>query len=82
MNEIFQPIVAGLDLTGHVGKFETDDGVVDKSLAKCLPLMCVFDGFLKTDTREADTLDDDADPFMIEVGHEHCKEVSDCAVDV
>ena len=65
-----------------MGKFETDDGVVDESFAKCLPLMCVFDGFFETDTREADALDDDANPFMIEVGHEYYKEVSDCAVNV
>lgn len=71
MDEILEPVVAGFDLPGHVGKFEPDDGMIDESLAKRLPLMCVLDRFFIADAGEADTLDDDADTLVVEIGHEH-----------
>ena len=72
VDEIFEPVVRGFDLAGHVRELHADDGVVDESLAKGLALVGVFHGFLIADAGEADTLDYYADAFMVEVCHDHC----------
>lgn len=70
-DEVLEPVVRGLDLAGHVGELEADDGVVDEALAEGLALVRVLDGLLVADAREADALDDDADALVVEVGHDH-----------
>jgi len=50
-----------------VCEFETDDRVVDEALAECLALVGVLDAFFVADAGEAETLDDDADTFVVEV---------------
>lgn len=54
-----------------MGEFQTDDGVIDEFLAKSLSLVSVFDGFLIAHPRKADTLDDDTNSLMVEVGHDY-----------
>lgn len=49
--------MCGLDFVCHVGNLVSDDGMVNQLLSKCLSLMCVFDGFLETDTSKAISLD-------------------------
>lgn len=44
--------------------------MIDELLAKSTALVRVLDGFFVTDPRKADTLDDDANAFMVEVGHD------------
>lgn len=51
-------------------ELETDDGVVDEFLAEGLALVGVLDGFLVADAGEAETLDDDAHAFVVEVRHD------------
>jgi hypothetical protein len=57
-------------LAGHVGEFHADDGVVDEFFAEGAALVGIFDGFFVADAREAEGLDDDADTFVVEVGHD------------
>lgn len=71
VNEVLQPVVRGLDLAGHVGEFEPNDRVVNELLAESAALVGVLDGFLVTDSGEADALDDDADALVVEVCHYH-----------
>lgn len=72
MDDVLEPIVASFNLTGHMSELETDDRVIDKTFAKCLSLVGVFDRLFVADTRETDTLDNDADAFVVEVCHDHC----------
>jgi hypothetical protein len=58
-------------LARHVCKLEADDGVVDEFFAKGAALVSVFDGFFVADAGEAETLDDDANAFVVEVGHDY-----------
>ena len=53
-------------------EFEADDGVRDQRDAKGAALVCVFDGFFVADSGEADALDNYADAFVVEVGHDDC----------
>lgn len=71
VDEILHPIIRGFDLAGHMCKLETNDGVVDQFLAEGAAFVGVFDRFFVANTREANALDDDADPLMIEVCHYH-----------
>lgn len=71
MDDVFKPIVACFDLAGHVGELETNNGMVDETLAECFSLVGVFDRFFIADAREPDALDDDADAFVVEVCHDH-----------
>ena len=49
-------------------KLQADNRVVDELLTKGLALGSVLDRLLEADAREADTLDDDANTFVIEIG--------------
>lgn len=51
-------------------KLETDDGVVDEALAKGLALVSILHRLLVADAGETDTLDDDANALVVEVGHD------------
>jgi hypothetical protein len=73
VDEVLEPVVRGLDLAGHVGELEPDDGVVDEFLAEGAALVGVLDGFFVADAGEAEALDDDADAFVVEVGHDDCR---------
>lgn len=57
-----------------MGEFETDHRVVDEPLAECLSFVGIFDGFFVADAGETDALDDDADAFVVEIGHDDCKQ--------
>lgn len=72
IDNAFQPGPGGLDLSGHVCELHADDGVIDELLAKGSSLVAVLDALLKADTGEAETLDNDTNTFVIEVGHDHC----------
>ena len=74
VNEVFHPVIRGLDLASHVGELETDDGVVDEFLAEGFSLVGIFDGFLVADPGEANALDDDAHALVIEICHDDCDE--------
>ncbi|RUS18240.1 hypothetical protein BC937DRAFT_89004 [Endogone sp. FLAS-F59071] len=69
IDELLHPRVGGLDLTSHVGKFLTDDWVINEALAKGLALVGIFKRFFEADAREARGLDRDAHTFVIEVVH-------------
>lgn len=45
--------------------------MIDELFAKSTALVRVLDGFFITNPRKADTLDDDANAFMVEVGHDN-----------
>mmetsp|Transcript_44986 Transcript_44986/g.74985 ORF Transcript_44986/g.74985 Transcript_44986/m.74985 type:complete len:324 (+) Transcript_44986:3-974(+) len=64
------PSVKGLDLSGHGGDLETDDGVLDQTLAKGLALHGVLDGLLEEDTGEAVGLDATGPAFVVKVVHD------------
>jgi hypothetical protein len=70
VDERFEPGVRGFDLACHVRELETDDGVFDELFAESAALVGVFYGFFVADAGEADTLDDDADTFVVEVCHD------------
>lgn len=57
-------------MASHEGKFHADDSVIDESLAKRLALVAVLDGFLVADTGETDSLDDDSNSLVVEVGYD------------
>lgn len=69
-DDVLQPVVGGFDLAGHVGQLHTDDRVVDQALAEGLALVGVLHGLFVANTGETDTLDDDADTLVVEVGHD------------
>lgn len=69
-DEVLEPVVAGLDLAGHVGQLQPDDRVIDQLLAEGAALVRVLDAVLVTHAREAQALDDDADALVVEVGHD------------
>lgn len=60
----------------HMCEFKTDDRVVDELLTESAALVGVFHSLFVADAGEADALDDDADTFMVEVGHDHYGDVS------
>ena len=70
VDEVLEPVVRGFDLAGHVCELETDDRVVDETLAESLALVGIFHRLLVADTGEAEALDDDADTLVVEVGHD------------
>lgn len=53
-----------------MSEFHADYGVIDEFLAECTAFVGVFDGFFVADAGETETLDDDADSFVVEVGHD------------
>ena len=53
-----------------MSEFKADDRVVDETFSECLSLVRILHALLVADTREANTLNDDADTFVIEVGHD------------
>jgi len=59
-----------------VGKLQANNRVVNQFLAERFPLIGVFDALFEADSRETEALDDDADPFVIEIRHDDCFEVS------
>ena len=59
-----EPGVRGFNLSVHVCQLQSNDGVLDQLLAECLALVGVFDGLFVADSREAQTLDDDADTLV------------------
>lgn len=71
VHEIFQPVVRSFDLASHVGQFQTDDWVIDESLAESAAFVCVLDRLLVTNSGEADALNNYADTLVVEVGHYH-----------
>jgi hypothetical protein len=50
-------------------EFETNDRVVDELLAKCTTLVGVLGGFFVADSAESQALNDYADSFVVEIGH-------------
>ena len=56
-----------------MSELEADYRVVNEAFAKCATLVSVFDRLLVADAGEAKALDDDADPFVVEVRHDHYK---------
>lgn len=64
----FEPGVRRLYLARHMCQFEPDDGMGDELLAESTPLVGVFDALFVADTGEANTLDDNANAFVVEVG--------------
>ena len=71
-DQVLEPVVRCFDLTGHVRQLETDDRVIDEFFAKGAALVGVFDGFFIADAGEAEALDDDPDPLVVEIGHDDC----------
>lgn len=71
VDDVLEPVVGGFDLARHFGELHPDDGVVDQLLAEGAALVAVFHGLFIADAGEADALDDDADAFVVEVGHDH-----------
>jgi hypothetical protein len=55
-----------------MGELQADDWVVNEFLAECAALVGIFHGLFVAHAREADTLDNDADSFVVEVGHYDC----------
>lgn len=51
-------------------KLHSDDRVVNELLAESAALVRILHAFFVADTREAETLDDDANALVIEVGHD------------
>lgn len=45
-------------------KLETNDGVIDELLPKCLSLVGIFDTFLEADSRKSQALNDDTNTFV------------------
>ena len=72
VDEVFQPVVGGFDLAGHVRELQANYGVVDEFLAEGFALVGVFHGFFVADAGEADALDYYADAFVVEVCHYYC----------
>jgi hypothetical protein len=70
VNNRLKPSIGCLDLTGHVGELETNDGVLNEFLAKRATLVSVLDGFFVANTGEAEALNDDAYALVVEVGHD------------
>ena len=54
-----------------MGELETNHGVRNEGFAEGATFVCVFGGFFVADAGEAETLDDDAYTFVVEVGHDH-----------
>lgn len=54
-------------------QFHADDRVFDQILAKGSALVGIFDRFFVADSGEPQTLDDDADPFVVEICHDHLR---------
>lgn len=58
-------------------QLHADDRVIDEFLSKRLALRRVLDTLLETDAREAQTLDDDPDSFVVEVCHDDLEALVD-----
>ena len=71
VDKILKPVVGGFDLACHMREFESNDGVVDKLFPESTALMGILHRLFITDSRKADALDDDSNPFVIEVCHHH-----------
>jgi hypothetical protein len=82
VNQLLHPCGRSLDLADHVCELETDDRVVDQSLAKGLTLVGVLDGLLVADTGEADALANDTHALVVEVGHDDLEALVDLAENV
>ena len=54
-----------------MSELEADYRVVDEAFAKGATLVSVLDRLLVADAGEAEALDNDADPFVVEVRHDH-----------
>ena len=52
-------------------KFEANDRVVDEAFSECFAFVGVLDGLFVANAGEADTLNDDADAFVIKVCHDY-----------
>jgi hypothetical protein len=70
VHQALEPSISSLDLARHLRELHADDGVVDELLAKGAALVGVLDALLVADARESHGLDDDADAFVVEVGHD------------
>ena len=53
-----------------MGELQTDDRVVYQLLPECAALVGVFYRFFVANSREADALDDDSDPLVVEICHD------------
>lgn len=71
VDQVLEPVIRGLDLARHMCEFEADDGVIDETLAESLALMGVLDALFVADASEANTLDDDTNALVVEVGHDN-----------
>ena len=69
-HHVLEPVIRRLNLAGHVGKLEANDGVLDELLAERAPLVSVLDRLLVAHAGEAETLDNDADALVVEIGHD------------
>ena len=69
--ELLEPGGRSLNLASHVGKLEADDGMVDEWLAKGAAFMGILHGLFVADAGETEALNDDADAFVVEVGHNY-----------
>jgi hypothetical protein len=65
VGNVLEPIMSGLNVTSHMGKLVTNDGVVDKTLTESLSLVSVLEGLLKADASKAVSLDDDTNSTHI-----------------
>lgn len=75
-HDVLQPVVGGFDLARHVGELQTNDGVVDETLAKGLALVGILNRLFVADTGKTDALNYNTDSLVVEVGHDDWKEVS------
>ena len=58
-----------------MGEFESDDWMIDEALVEGFPLVGVLDRFFVANPGKAETLDDDADSLVVEIGHDDCPSV-------
>jgi hypothetical protein len=78
VDTILQPVVGRFDLASHMCKLQANNRMFYQFLAERFPLVGVFHGLFEAHARETEALDDDADPFVIEVRHNDYFEVSGC----
>jgi hypothetical protein len=71
VDQVLQPVVRGFDLACHVREFQSNHWVVNEALPKRLALVRILDAFLVTDSSKSQALDDDTDPLVVEVRHDH-----------
>lgn len=72
VDDVLQPVVCCLDLTGHVRQLHPNHGMVDEPLAEGAALVGILHRLFITHPGEPDTLDHNANTLVIEVGHDDC----------